>query len=380
MVAFQMAVSIVLLTGSGLFFRSLLAARDADPGFRAAGAVSVQVDLRRSNIPASEWTEVTRGMKDRAGSQPGIQVLGVADIIPLLSRQTTTIVVPGVDLPEGREGFSVTRFRVDEGYLGAMGIPLLAGRGIQESDGEGAERVVLVNQTAARRYWPGESPLGKTINNYDESHRVVGVVGDVKVEWLSDPPEATVYFPLGQASSPELYLVARGSVGTGDMMVSLRRALMELDPNLLILQVQSLEERIGVNLYPIRLAAIYLGTFGLMALILAAIGLYGVVSLSVSRRVREVGIRMSIGADAGRVVGMVLKGSLTSVAIGAAIGLALAMALARLIQSFLFGVEAADPVTLVAVPLVLGAVAALAAFIPARRASRVNPVEALRME
>jgi ABC-type antimicrobial peptide transport system permease subunit len=208
----------------------------------------------------------------------------------------------------------------------------------------------------------------------------VGVVGDVKVQFLSDPPEATFYFSLDQLPASEVFLVARGRGDTGDVVAGLRRALLELDSDMLILQAQSMEDRIGVNLYPMRLAAAYLGTFGMMALLLAAIGLYGVVSLSVSRRTREVGIRMSIGADAGGVVAMVLKGSLRSVAVGAAIGLVLAIGLAMLIQSFLFGVEALDPATLIAVPLLLGSVAVLAAFVPARRASRVDPVEALRTE
>lgn len=208
----------------------------------------------------------------------------------------------------------------------------------------------------------------------------MGVVEDTKVEFLSDPPEAILYFSLAQWPSPGLYLVAHGTGGTQEIVAGLRRAVLEVDSDILLLQVQALEDWVGVFLYPFRLATLYLGTFGLMALLLAAIGLYGVVSLSVSRRTREVGIRMSIGADAGRVVAMVLKGSLRSVAVGGTIGLCLAVGLARLIQSFLFGVEAADPVTIVVVPLLLGAVAGMAAFVPARRASRVDPVEALRTE
>ena len=153
-------------------------------------------------------------------------------------------------------------------------------------------------------------------------------MGDVKVQFLGDPPEPTFYFSLDQLPASEVFFVARGSGGTGDMVAGLRRALLEMDPDILLLQAQSMKDRIGVNLYPVRLAAAYLGTFGMMALLLAAIGLYGVVSLSVSRRTREVGIRMSIGADAGRVVAMVLKGSLKSVAVGAIIGMVLAMGMA----------------------------------------------------
>lgn len=380
MVAFQMAVSVILLTGSSLFFHSFLVARNTDPGFQADGVVTVQVDLSRGSLLESDLADLPDQIRRRVGSQLGIEVLGAAGSIPLLNRNTISITTPGMDSADGPRGRSVARYRVDDEYLDAMGIPLLSGRGIEASDGEEAEPVVLVSQAAVRRFWPDESPLGQEIVARGRGYRVIGVVGDVKVQFLGDPPEPTVYFSMEQWPPSERFLVARGPGEPGAMIAGLRRALLDLDPNMLVLQAQTMKDRIGINLYPMRLAAAYLGTFGLMALLLAAIGLYGVVSLSVSRRTREVGIRMSIGADAGRVVGMVLKGSLRSVAIGAAIGLVLAIGLARLIQSFLFGVEAADPATLIAVPLLLGSVAALAAFVPARRASRVDPVEALRTE
>jgi predicted permease len=382
LVALQMAVSIVLLTGSGLFLHSLLRARDADLGFRPEGAVSLWVHLGRSSVPSAEWGAVKEEIARRAASAPGVRVLGVANALPLLDRNGEYVTIPGVEPPPGREHHWVTHYMVDDGYLDALGIPLLSGRGIQESDTEGTTRVVLVNQAAVRRYWPGESPIGKEIllASREDRYRVVGVVGDVKVEWFGDPFEPALYFSMAQRPTPNLFLVARGSAGAENLLVSLRRAVTEVDPDLLIMQAQSLEDRVGVNLYPIRLGAIYLGVFGALALILAAIGLYGVVSLSVSRRIREVGIRMSVGADAGSVMSMVLRGSLRSVVIGGIIGLCLSIGLATLVRSFLFGVEPVDPVTLFAVPLLLGSVAVVAAFVPARRASRVDPVEALRAE
>ena len=340
----------------------------------------MQVVLGQGGLPDSEWAGIDGRLSDSNGSQLGIQALGTAASITLLNRNTVSITRPGQAQADDQRGHSVTRYRVDDEYLDAKGIPLISGRGIEASDQGGAEGIVLVSQAAVRRFWPDESPLGREVVAGGQNYRVVGVVGDVKVQFLSDPPEPTFYFSLAQLPDTEVFFVARGPGGTGDMIAGLRRALLEMDPDILLLQAQSMKDRIGVNLYPVRLAAAYLGTFGMMALLLAAIGLYGVVSLSVSRRTREVGIRMSIGADAGRVVAMVLRGSLKSVAVGAVIGLVLAMGLALLIQSFLFGVEAADPATLIAVPLLLGSVAVLAAFVPARRASRVDPVEALRTE
>mgnify|MGYP003934175741 CR=1 FL=1 len=382
LVALQMAVSVILLTGAGLFFHSLVRAQGTDPGFRAENGVAVWVDMERSGLPREAWARTMEAIRARAAAQPGVQELGVADLLPLGSRNTAEFHIPGVEPPEGRESHWANVFRIDEGYLGTMGIPVLSGRGIQALDGEGAQSVVVVSQAAARRFWPEESPLGKdvTVASTDQTFQVVGVVGDVKVERLGDSPEPTFYFSLAQNPSAETYLVARGTGPNVELISSLRRAVAEVDPDLLVMLSQTLEERVGVNLYPARMAALFLGGAGALALLLAAIGLYGVVSLSVSRRTREVGIRMSLGADARRVVGTVLRGSLTSVALGAIIGLALAIVGARLIRSFLFGVDPADPATLVAVPLLLGTVAAVAALIPALRASRVDPVEALREE
>jgi predicted permease len=308
--------------------------------------------------------------------------LGAADILPLGARNTGLFTIPGVDAPEGAQGFTVNVYRVDHGYVSAMGIPLLSGRGIEETDDSGAPDVVVVSQGAARRFWPDDSPIGKSVatSTGDRSFTVVGVVGDVKVERLGETTQPTFYFSMAQRPGGDLYLVASGNGSPAELAADIRRAVVELDPDLLIMNIQTLEERLGVNLYPARLAAAFLGTFGLLALFLAAIGLYGVVSLSVSRRTRELGIRMAVGADRGSVVGMVLRGSLASVALGGLLGLGLAFAGALLIRSFLFGVEPADPATLVTVPILLGLVAAAAAFLPARRASRVDPVEALRTE
>jgi len=382
LVAFQMSVSVILLTGAGLFLRSLLVAQDTDPGFSTDRSVSVWVDLEKSGVPPSDWERVTEELQARVRAQAGIRLMGTTDLLPLLSRNTDVFGIPGLDPPEGRDGYMMDVYAVDAGYVSVMGIPLLSGRGIEATDREGTPRVVLVSQEAARRFWPEESPLGKEIisSSTGNGYQVVGVVGNVASNLLRDPPRPTVYFSLAQRPREEVYLVAEGAGTRQETVAALRRAVWEVDPDLLIRHAQSLEERLGVNLYPARMAALFLGTFGLMALLLAAIGLYGVVSLSVSRRTREVGVRMSLGADAGRVVAMILGGSLGSVAVGGFIGLSLAILLARLIRGFLFGVEPADPTTLVSVPLILGAVAALAAYLPARRASRVNPVRALRSE
>ena len=380
LVGFQMAVSVILLTGSSLFLHSLERAKQTDLGFVPGGVVSVQVDLAPTGLRGADLTGRIDELRRAVASVAGLETVGVADMLPIGNRQTVGMTIPGHDVPEGGRRPWASQYRIDEGYLDALRIPLLSGRGIESADRADAEPVILVNQAFVARFWPGESALGKELVANGTSYRVVGVVGNTKVEFLGDPPEPTIYFSLHQWPSPEFYFLARGAMGEQELANQVRGALQAGDPDLLVLQIQSMEERVGIFLYPFRLATAYLGTFGLLALLLAAIGLYGVVSLSVSRRTREVGIRMSIGADRGKVVGMVLRGSLRPVIIGALVGMALAVGLGRLIESFLFGVRPADPVTLLAVPLMLGSVAILAAYVPARRASRVDPVEALKTE
>ena len=382
LVAFQMAVSVILLAGASLFLRSLIEAQNTDLGFSTREAGTVWVDLVRSGVPPSDWSNTIEELKIRARTQVGIRVLGAADALPLLGRNTARFAVSGVTPPEGQSGHSVTVFRVDEGFREAMGIPLRSGRWIQGMDRPGAQDVVVVSEAAARRFWADRSPVGQEIRSSrdDRSYRVVGVVGDVKVDRLSDRPERVFYFSLAQQTVSRVWMVATGDRSPSELVGDLRQAVREVSPDLLIMQTQTMEERIGVNLYPARMAALLLGAFGLVALTLAAIGLYGIVSLAVSRRIREVGIRMSLGANAGQVMSMVVMGSMGSVVLGGLAGLGLAYGLARLIRGLLFGVAPADPLTLLTVPLLLGAVATVATFIPARRASRVDPVRALNSE
>lgn len=347
----------------------------------AEGAVNIQVDLSKSWVPEAQRTTVTEDIKRRVAALPEVAVVGVSDEVPILSSNTTEIEVPGLEGPDGGSSLMVSTYRVDDGYLEAMGIPVYTGRGISEADTREAGNVVLVNRAGAGRLWPDQTALGRDLRIDDSEYRVVGVVGDTKVTWLSDPPETTIYLPLDPSSASAVHLVVRSETASPPgLIASIRRQVAAVGPDLLILEAQSFEDRVAINVFPFRLAAIYLGIFGVAALILAAIGLYGVVSLSVAQRTREMGIRISIGADPARVVGMVLGKSLLPVAIGGMVGLALALALATLIRGFLFGVQPADPATLGAVPAVLGLVALVAAFLPARKAGRVDPMETLRTE
>ncbi|MFG1691229.1 ABC transporter permease [Gemmatimonadota bacterium] len=381
LIAAQMTISVVLLVGGGLFLRSLQAAQDVDIGFSTREAGIVWVDLSVSGIPAPEWESVSDALLDRVRAEPGIEAAASAHRLPLgLGSSTQTFAIPGVESPPDADGFQLPFYRISPGFLETLGIPLVAGRDLTEADRLDAPSVVLVNEAAARTFWPGENPVGKEIRQAPGGtpRQVVGVLGDTKLERLGEAPKPAVYFPRAQSRDNDVHLVARGNLSPPEVVASLRRIVREVNPGLVLMEAKTMEGHLSVMLFPPRMAALLLGACGLLALALATLGLYGVVSFAVSRRTREVGIRMSMGADEKAVIGMVLRGAMTVVAVGGVVGLLIAFALAQLIRQFLFGMGPSDPVTLLGVPLLLGGVAALAAYIPARRASRVNPVEALR--
>jgi len=383
LIALQVAVSMILLVGGGLFLRSLGAAQNIDPGFGTREAGIVYVDLAASAVPAAEYGMLAQEMADRTRALPGIDAVTVAHDIPLAIGGSNDIVsIPGVDPPPGADYHRISSNQVDPEYFETMGISVLAGRAFTEDDRPGAARVIIVSDSAARTYWPGENPLGIEIlsSSGRTGYRVVGVAADVKIDTLGESPQPLIYHPLAQRTTSEYYLVALGRPAPAVIAGMLRQVVRDTNPRLLIMESKTMEENLSVVLFPSRMAALLLGTFGALALCLATIGLYGVVSFTVSRRTREVGIRMSLGADAAAVIALVLRGAMAVVAVGGLLGLAAAYGLAQLIGQFLVGTDPGDPVTLIGVPLLLGTVAVLAAFIPARRASRVDPVEALRRD
>ena len=383
LVAFQMALSVVLLVGGGLFVRSLGAAREADLGFSTREAGIAWVDLSISGVPSAEQSAVRDELTLRARALPGVEAATSASHIPFLFGASGGYYdIPGADPPADWAGHNVQRAEVDPAFFETMGIPLVTGRVFMEEDRPGSPRVAIVNETAARWYWPGESPVGREIFplGSEQGFRVVGVAGDTKINRLREPAKPLFYFPIAQQRDQDLILVARGQPAAEQITAMLRRMIREVNPNLMIMDAKTMEENIGVILFPARMAALLLGIFGALALSLATIGLYGVVSFTVSQRTQEMGIRLSLGADAGAVMGMVMRGAMGLVGIGGIVGLAAAIGLAQLIRHILFGVGPWDPMIILGVPLLLGCVAALAALIPARRASRVNPVEALKYE
>ena len=336
-----------------------------------------------NDIEAEEFAHLTQTMEDRALAIPGVEKVASAEMLPLgISFQTGEWDIPGVDPPAGEEHHEIAYNTVSRSYFDVMGIPIVTGRSLGPEDMRGSEPVAIISETAARQFWPGESPIGREVKrpSREQPFRIVGVAKDSKAWTLGEEYRPYIYLSKEQSTEISSMIVATGSIPEAQIVTELRRVARELDPRFVIMESKTVSEHLSIALFAPRMAALLLGVFGALALILASTGLYGIVAFSVSRRTREMGIRLSLGADAATVVGMVLKSAMGLVAVGVMIGVVLSLGLAQAIRSFLYGVGATDPVTFIGVPALLAVVALAAAFVPARRASRVNPVEALKSE
>lgn len=380
LVVAQVALSLMLLVGSGLFLRSLQRATRIDPGFDQPGnLVTAAFDPTLQGYDGEDgWTLLDRLTEETRGL-PGVEGAGIASWLPLgLSTSDRGIGIPGYTFAED-ERRSIFYTRVTEGYLEAMGVELVEGRAFRRSDDADGAPVIVVNQVFAERYWPGESAIGKVVVTAGE-REVIGVVESGKYTSLGEAPTPFMYLPLRQGGLGQMTLVARTRSNPAEVLSRLRGVVRSVDPELPLYDLRTMEDHMGIALLPARLGGAALGLFGVLGMILAAVGIYGVMAYSVSQRRREIGIRVALGARRNDVTGMVLKQGLRLAALGALLGLAGAALLGRLVQSLLYDVSALDPVAFTVVPAVLVGVAALAVYIPARRAARGDPVAALRAE
>jgi predicted permease len=373
----------MLLIGAGLFLRSLGEARSMDPGFGSEPTALVSLLVSGERYSVEEGRIFTRSFMERAAAIPGMQAVGLTGNLHLnsVSFSSGDFNVDGFDPPPGRQGHLIDQTEVDPGFFAAAEIQIVSGRNFDETDVADGQRVVIVNEVLADRFWPGESPVGRTLREQDEDELlIVGVAEAVKVRSLGETPRPFVYYPYSQDYNSYVTVLARiagnAERTAGDLLTLLR----EMDPEILVFENKTMEDHLGVMLIPARLSAFLSTLFGTLALVLATIGLYGVVSYTVARRNREMGIRMSLGAAPHSVVALMVGGGMRLVGVGGAVGLVLAFLATRALQGFLFGVGALDPVAFVAVPAMLGAVALVAAYIPARRASRIDPVRTLKAE
>ncbi len=378
LVVAQTALSLILLVSAGLFIRNLQASQDLDKGFDADNLLVAAIHPGLQGYDREETEFFYRELLERIRALPGVRAAAVGEQVPLgFSSSDTGVEIPGYE-PSPEERMSIMYNRVGPEYFRAMGIPLLQGRGFTEEDRGDGPGVMVVNQRFAERFWPGERAVGKEVRVWGMDRTVVGVVPTGKYRSLGEAPQAFQYFPLAQAFTSGNYVHVRTAGDPGALVEPLREAVRSLDPNLPMYDVKTMNSHLGIALMPARLGGVALGVFGILGLLLASVGIYGVMAYSVAQRTREIGIRVAMGADRSQVTGMVVRQGLKLVVVGGLIGLAGALAASQAIRSLLVTGRALDPVSFLVVPLVLGSVAFLATWLPARRAATVDPVTALK--
>ena len=384
LVVAQLTISLVLLVGAGLFLRSFQQARAVDPGFGSEPTAILTLMTPATRFTPGEARVYTRRLLDRFRELPGVEAVGAVSNLhlnPLRPPSSSGFNVDGFEPPADHAAFTAARAEVDPGFFEAAGIEILRGRNFNDRDRPDTQPVAIISEAMARRFWTDGDAVGRLVRrreNEDAPWLVVGVVADAKVWTAGEAPRNMVYVPYSQRFSPSLTVLARTSTDPERTALALMTAGRELDPGLRLLETKTMGRHLALTRLPWQLSAFVLSAFGVLALGLAAVGLYGVVSYGVARRTREIGIRMALGADRPRVVRLLVAGGLKLVAIGGVLGLTLAVGATRLLTGLLFEVDVLDPMTFLGVPLVLGAAALLAAYLPARRASRVHPAAALR--
>src|SRR5262245_14472494 len=386
LVVSQVAVSLVLLICAGLFIRSLGRAQSLDPGFETERALTVPLNLESVGYDEARGRLFYQRLLDQVESAPGVQSASLAQHIPLtLSRNSYVVAVEGYDA-KGSERLGVDSNTVGPRYFETMGIPIIAGREFNRQDGPGAPLVVIINEMMARRFWSGPQPaLGRRLrftgrdNTFTPYYEVVGVAKDSKYGSPGEEPKSYLYLSTLQDYGRSRVLHARTMGDPNLLRRAVRDSILALDKGLLV-EVATMRENLVIAFLPARVAAWLLGLFGLLGLSLAVVGIYGVISYSVSQRTGEIGLRMALGAESRDILRLVIGKGMSLTLIGVGLGGAVSLALTRFLSSLLVGVSATDPLTFLAVPLLLTSIALLAALIPARRATKVDPMIALRCE
>jgi predicted permease len=379
LVVVQLALSVVLLVAAGLLIRTLQKVRDTHPGFDPDGVLLASLDVS----PATGYTagparSLQRAVIDRVEALPGVESVTIAEWLPMsFSTQTTDVAVDGY-LPREHESMETRRAYVGPGYARTMRIRLVAGRDFSMQDGEDGEQVAIVNQAFARRYWPGRDAIGRRVRVDGRWHSVVGVTADTAYLSVAESPRPLVYLPMLSRwrYGTILHVRVRGDVQAAAPLVV--DAVHALNPELPVYDVTTLRARVAFATIFERLAATFVGAFGALALVLATVGVYAVIAFSTRQRTQEIAIRMAMGASASDVLRLVLGRGARLVLLGVASGLAAALIVARFLRAHLYGVTSLDPVAFGSAVLLLAGAAVAASYLPARRATRVAPSEALR--
>jgi predicted permease len=378
LVVSEIALACVLLVGAGLLIRSFLRVLDVNVGFRPERAAALRIDPNASYKTQEQKNSYFTEALHRVMSVRGIEAAGLSDSLPLGHNRSWGVAAKGVQYTPETFPIGFPRI-ISDGYFRAMGVPLRAGRDFTERDTKGALPVIILNETCARNLWPGEDPIGKIVAE-DVDRTVVGVVGDVHHMALEEGSGNEFYIPMRQTQDyGTVDLVVRTSLPTAELASRLREALRPIEPDLPTGNLRTLQTLVDRAVSPRRFVVLLLGGFAGFALVLASLGIYGVISYSVSQRTQEIGIRMALGASAERLARSILFETLGLAGIGMVVGVAASWLLARTLSGLLFGVTSSDPATFAGMLAILTAVAAIAGYLPARRASRIDPMSALRM-
>jgi putative ABC transport system permease protein len=382
----QFALATVLLAGAGLLANSFVHLLRVDLGFNPANLITMELFLSPAEYPERDprAAVLLHEMMERVRAIPGVRSAGLVSALPITGGPATDFSISGRPLPRAGDEPSADIRTVDPAYFGTMGIPLLAGRNFTERDNAPAPPVMVINQTMARQFWPNENPLGKHVTMKDWgaplTGEIVGVVGDVKSNGLDEAGGPMIYWPYYQFAQIFNSVIVRSELNIATLIPAVKSQIWLVDKNQPVSDIKTMDQVLSDSLARRRIYMALLGMFAGAALLLAAVGIYGVMSYTVNQRVHEIGLRLALGAERADVLRLILSEGTKIAFAGTAIGIAVALALTRLMTSLLYGVTATDPATLLAVAALPVLVAVVACYIPARRAVRVDPMVALRHE
>jgi putative ABC transport system permease protein len=390
LVVAEMALAVMLLAGAGLLIKSFGKLQAVDPGFRPQDTLSFEVSLPRTTYEEdAQIVSFYDRLAERVRALPGVRTVGGVMGLPLSGlRFNISFKVAGrPEAPLGQEPTMEVRVATPD-YFRTLGVPLQRGRFFTDADTAETTQVAILSEAAAKKFFPNEDPIGKRIemgwgrgkDGKRAGGEVIGIVGNVKELGLDEEFPAEIYLPIRQWPVGRMTMVARTAVPPMALADEVKKTVQELDANLPVNDIRTLEEVVAESIAQPRFYMLLLAVFAVVALVLAAIGIFGVMSYTVSQRTREIGIRMALGAQGGNVVGMVVRQAMLLAVVGLALGVTAALALSRTMTTLLFDMSPTDPITFAAVVGVLASVASLASYLPARRAALVDPIEALRAE
>jgi putative ABC transport system permease protein len=386
LVIVQLAVSLVLLIIAGLFIRSLQQMQKVDPGFQTEDRLALSFNLQQEGYDDARGSVFARQLLERVRALPGVQAATLTNFLPLgFMGLAEPITFEGRATPSAPDLTFTAAQIVGADYFRTIGTLLVRGRDFTPQDTANAPAVVIINETLARRFYPNEDPLGKRVRIGNPAsnpvpREIIGIVKDTAIRSIGEEPSLVTYRPLAQQPSPYQTLVVHAAGNPKALLPAVRREVQTLDENLPVQEIKTIEEIVAFSFWPMRMGAGLVGAFGLLGLLLASVGLYGVMSYAVAARTREIGVRIALGAEPRNVLSLIVRQGLTLSLIGVSVGVLLALASTRVLQRFLFGIGANDPVTFVGVALLLTLIALVACWIPARRATKVDPMIALRAE